>query len=74
MVNWRRYNQLLVRRGEVILDFDLIDGWQEELLEKMNDGGKEGALSVPRIIRLAAAWVHACARISIYRTDRMKEV
>jgi hypothetical protein len=44
MVNWLRYNQLLVRRGEeVILDFDLIDdGWQEELLEKMNDG-KEGA-------------------------------
>jgi hypothetical protein len=42
MVNWCRYNQLLIRRGEVILDFDLIDAWQEELLEKMNDG-KEGA-------------------------------
>jgi hypothetical protein len=41
MVNWRRYNQLLVRRGEeVMLDFDVIDSWQEELLEKMNDGKK----------------------------------
>jgi hypothetical protein len=46
MVNWwRRYNQLLVRHGEeVILDFDVIDSWQEEeLLEKMNDGKEEGA-------------------------------
>jgi hypothetical protein len=42
MVNWRRYNESLVRRGEVMMDFDVIDGWQEELLEKMNDG-KEGA-------------------------------
>jgi IS5 family transposase len=42
MVNWwRRYNESLVRRGEVMMDFDVIDGWQEEL-EKMNDG-KEGA-------------------------------
>jgi hypothetical protein len=44
MVNWRRYNQLLVRRGEeVMMDFDVIDSWQEELLEKMNDGKEEGA-------------------------------
>lgn len=41
MVNWRSYNESLVRRGEVMLDFDIIDGWQDEL-EKMN-GGKEGA-------------------------------
>lgn len=41
MVNWRSYNESLVRRGEVMLDFDVIDGWQGEL-EKMNEG-KEGA-------------------------------
>jgi hypothetical protein len=41
MVNWRSYNESLVRRGEVMLDFDVIDGWQDEL-EKMNEG-KEGA-------------------------------
>jgi hypothetical protein len=43
MVNWRRYNESLVRRGEVMMDFDVIDSWQEELLEKMNDGKEEGA-------------------------------
>ena len=39
MVNWASYNKSLVRRGEVILDFDIIDGWYDEL-EKMNEGKK----------------------------------
>jgi hypothetical protein len=37
MVHWPSYNESLVRRGEVIVDFDVIDGWEEEL-EKMNKG------------------------------------
>lgn len=41
MVNWSSYNKLLIRRGEVILDFDVIDSWYSEL-ERMNDG-KRGA-------------------------------
>ena len=41
MVNWSFYNKSLVRRGEVILDFDVIDSWYTEL-DSMNDG-KRGA-------------------------------
>ena len=41
MVNWHNYNESLVRRGEVILDFDVIDSWDNEL-DYMNNG-KEGA-------------------------------
>lgn len=41
VVNWHNYNESLVRRGEVVLDFDVIDSWHNEL-DKMNDG-KEGA-------------------------------
>jgi hypothetical protein len=41
VINWPRYNKSLVRRGEVVLDFDVIDNWNNEL-DKMNDG-KEGA-------------------------------
>jgi len=41
MVNWHSYNELLVRRGQVMLDIDVIDSWNDEL-KKMNDG-KEGA-------------------------------
>jgi hypothetical protein len=39
--NWASYNELLVRRAEIILDFGIIDGWYDEL-ERMNQG-KRGA-------------------------------
>jgi hypothetical protein len=39
-VNWNKYNESLIKRGEVLLDFDVIDNWYSEL-EKMNQG-KEG--------------------------------
>ena len=34
-MNWKKYNESLVKRGEVLLDFDVIDNWDSEL-EKMN--------------------------------------
>ena len=40
MRNWKRYNESLVRRGEILLDFDVIDNWDSELSE-MNKN-KEG--------------------------------
>ena len=39
-MNWKNYNESLVKRGEVLLSFDVIDNWDTEL-EKMNKG-KEG--------------------------------
>src|SRR6476646_3453090 len=41
MINWSFYIKSLVRRGEVILDFDVIDSWYNEL-NSMNNG-KRGA-------------------------------
>lgn len=41
MINWSSYNESLVRRGEVILDLDVIDSWHDEL-KRMNNG-KKGA-------------------------------
>jgi hypothetical protein len=35
VVDWEKYNKTLVRRGEVLLGFDVIDNWNNEL-EKMN--------------------------------------
>ncbi|MGZ5491176.1 MAG: IS5 family transposase [Nitrososphaeraceae archaeon] len=37
MINWRKYNQSLVKRGEIMLGFDVIDNWDNELKE-MNKG------------------------------------
>ena len=39
-MNWKKYNESLVKRGEVLLDFDVIDNWNTELIE-MNKN-KEG--------------------------------
>lgn len=69
MVHWPSYNETLVRRGEIMMDFDVIDGWKEEL-DNMN-AGKEGALYM-----YPESFVHSClgtcARISIYHIDRLK--
>ena len=40
MRNWKKYNESLVRRGEILLDFDVIDNWNTELEEMNKD--KEG--------------------------------
>ena len=40
MRNWKKYNESLVKRGEILLDFDVIDNWDNEL-EDMNKD-KEG--------------------------------
>jgi hypothetical protein len=36
-VNWSSYNQSLVRRGEVLLGFDVINNWDTELKEMNKD-------------------------------------
>ena len=37
MIDWPFYNQSLVRRGQVLLDFEVLDGWDHEL-SQMNLG------------------------------------
>ncbi|HEY6537208.1 MAG TPA: hypothetical protein VIY08_15650 [Candidatus Nitrosocosmicus sp.] len=36
-MNWPSYNRSLVRRGEILLGFDVINNWDIELKE-MNQG------------------------------------
>ena len=37
MIDWPSYNQSLVRHGQVLLDYDVLDGWDHEL-SQMNHG------------------------------------
>ena len=37
MIDWPSYNESLVRRGQVLLDFDVLDKWDHEL-SQMNEG------------------------------------
>ena len=55
--NWKEYNESLVRRGEILLDFDLLDEWSAGL-KKMNDG-KEGApFRYPEAFMRLLAYLH----------------
>lgn len=37
MIDWPSYNESLVRRGQVLRDYDVLDGWDHEL-SLMNEG------------------------------------
>lgn len=46
--DWKKYNQELVKRGELLFDLGFLEGWKREL-KRMNRG-KEGALfDIPRV-------------------------
>jgi hypothetical protein len=36
-VKWSKYNQSIVRRGEIRIGFDVINNWETELKEKNKD-------------------------------------
>ena len=36
-MKWAAYNQSLVRRGEILIGFDIIDNWDTELKEMNKD-------------------------------------
>ena len=42
--DWRRVNEGLVKRGEILLDLRILDRWDSEL-EGMNSGKEGGGIS-----------------------------
>lgn len=39
-MNWSRYNDSLIRRGEALLDFSALEGWEDEV--KSMSAGRRG--------------------------------
>ena len=68
MVNWASYNESLVRRGEVILDFDIIDGWYGEL-ERMNQGKRGAAYDYPDSFVQLLGYVKAYFHLPYRQTE-----
>jgi hypothetical protein len=68
--NWKRYNESLVRRGEVLFDFDVIDNWNSEL-EKMNEC-KEGRKFVYPDSFIKLLGYESVFSLTV-QTDRQKE-
>ena len=55
-VKWSVYNQSLVRRGEIILGFDVINNWDTELKDMNKDKVGLGALSLSKYL-LPFTWI-----------------
>ena len=68
MVNWASYNESLVRRGEVILDFDIIDGWYVEL-KRMNEGKKGAVYDYPNSFVQLLGYVKAYFHLPYRQTE-----
>jgi hypothetical protein len=46
-MKWSVYNRSLVRRGEILLGFDVIDNWRDTELKEMNKD-KVGVISLSK--------------------------
>ncbi len=55
--NWKEYNESLVRRGEILLDFDLLDEWGEEL-KKANQRKVGAPYRYPEAYMRLLAYLH----------------
>ncbi len=55
-MKWSVYNQSLVRPGEILLDFDVIDNWDIELKE-MNKDKNRRTISLSQYFSSSFAWI-----------------
>ena len=58
--NWKEYNQSLVRRGEILLDFDMLDEWEDELrrMNQAKEGKSGGRFRYPEAYMRLLAYLH----------------
>lgn len=66
--DWKKINEALVRRGELLLDLDFVKGWENEL-EAMNKD-KEEAYSAIRTASFGSS--SSCTSTSICLTASWK--
>ena len=61
-VDWPKYNEALVMRGEILLDLGLFQSWGEEL-EEMNRGREGGRYRYPGSLIRLQGFIRACFRL-----------
>lgn len=67
-MNWPNYNQSLVRRGEILLGFDIIDNWHQELQE-MNKGKVGEPFHYPNTFLLLLGYAKAYFHLPYRQTE-----
>jgi hypothetical protein len=68
-MKWSVYNQSLVRRGEILLGFDVIDNWDSELKPMNKDKIREPSHYPDTFLSL-----DMLKRIFIFHTGRLREL
>ena len=57
-MTWKGYNEVAIRRGEILLDMDFIDSWPDELA-RMNEGKVGRPFVYPESFLATLSVVHA---------------
>ncbi|HEY6536086.1 MAG TPA: hypothetical protein VIY08_09900 [Candidatus Nitrosocosmicus sp.] len=70
-MNWSTYNQSLVKRGEILLGFDIINNWNTELKE-MNQGKIGEPFHYPNTFLLLLGYAKAYSQFELYVTPTGK--
>jgi len=66
--DWRRVNEGLVRRGEILLDLRILDRWNDEL-KGMNAGKEGGRYVYPEIFVRLLGYVHLLFHLPYRQTE-----
>jgi IS5 family transposase len=66
--DWRRVNEGLVKRGEILLDLRILDRWDSEL-ERMNAGKEGGRYVYPEIFVKLLGYVHLLFHLPYRQTE-----
>jgi len=67
--DWRRVNECLVKRGEILLDLHILDRWDSEL-ERMNVGKEGGRYVYPEVFVMLLGYVHLLFHLPYRQTER----
>jgi hypothetical protein len=71
-MKWSIYNQSLVRRGEILLGFDVIDNWDAELKEMNKDKVGLGTVSYLTLFFFFFSCLDMLKCTFIFHIDRQK--
>ena len=66
--DWRRVNNGLVRRGEILLDLRILDRWDSEL-ERMNAGKEGGRYVYPEVFVRLLGYMHLLFHLPYRQTE-----